>query len=95
MEVRAAEDFQRFVDEHPEYAEPEIEEPAPEPSPRKQRRRLAFTKRDVTRAIAAHMAAGLSVQRVEIDPSGRIIIVTGQQEPAVSITTENEWDSVQ
>jgi hypothetical protein len=59
---------------------------------RRTRRPLSFTKRDVARAIAGHMQAGLSVQRVEIDRSGRIVIVTGQAE--TTIAPANEWDYV-
>jgi hypothetical protein len=60
------------------------------------RRPLAFTKRDLARAIAGHMQAGLSVQRVEIDKNGRIIIVTGQAEATnlAPQSAENEWDTL-
>jgi hypothetical protein len=61
--------------------------------PERKRRSLAFTKRDVARAVTASMHAGLSVQRVDIDKTGRISIVTGQPEQ-ISIAPENEWDSV-
>jgi hypothetical protein len=64
-----------------------------EATSRPKRSPLAFTKRDVTRAIEGHMAAGLSVQRTEIDRTGRISIVTGQPEET-SIALENEWDSI-
>jgi hypothetical protein len=62
-------------------------------TPRK-RRRLAFTKRDLARAIAGHVQAGLSVQRVEIDQTGHIIIVTGQAEATdlAPLSAENEWN---
>jgi hypothetical protein len=39
-----------------------------------------FRQRDVTAAIKAAGAAGLLVARVEIDKSGKIIIVTGTQQ---------------
>jgi hypothetical protein len=36
-----------------------------------------FKKEDVTRAVRAAIAAGIQVQRVEIDPAtGKIVIVT-------------------
>jgi hypothetical protein len=58
------------------------------------RKPLIFRERDIRRAIAGHMKAGLSVKRTEIDATGRIVIVTGQPEPT-NITPENEWDTVQ
>ena len=61
--------------------------------PRRKRRRLAFTKRDVARAVAAHMQSGLGVERVEIDREGRIVVVTTQAE-SISIAPANEWDTV-
>ena len=64
------------------------------PEAKRKRRPLTFTKRDLARAIEGHTAAGLSVQRTEIDmKSGKIVVVTGQSE-SVSITPANEWDSV-
>ena len=61
---------------------------------KRKRRPLTFKRRDVERAIAGHMQAGLSVQRTEIDPSGRIAIVTGKPEPVgiVPKQTVSEWD---
>ncbi|MBP0111057.1 hypothetical protein [Bradyrhizobium vignae] len=35
-----------------------------------------FRQQDVTRAVVGLLKAGLSVDRTEIDPTGRIIIVT-------------------
>lgn len=69
---------------------------APEPEPvkaRGNRRPLKFRERDISRAIAGHLKAGLSVQRTEIDASGRIVIVTGQPEPT-TVAPVNEWDTV-
>jgi hypothetical protein len=51
----------------------------------------AFCQRDVTRAIRAVVAAGRAVVRVEIDPDGKIIIVT-TDEPEGRET--NSWDRV-
>jgi hypothetical protein len=55
------------------------------------RKPLTFTKRDVARAISAHMSAGLSVGSVNIDRQGIIKITTGQPE-STNITPTNEWD---
>ncbi len=71
---------------------------APEPEKaRGKRRPLKFRERDIRRAIAGHLKAGLSVQRTEIDASGRIVIVTGQPEatdlaPADRAVAASEWD---
>jgi hypothetical protein len=66
-------------------------------TPEKRKRRpLTFKKRDVSRAVAGHMQAGLSVQRTEIDKTGRIVIVTGQPEPVSIVPKQpedvSEWD---
>jgi len=37
-----------------------------------------FKQQDVTRALRATVAAGIEVQRVEIDKEGRIVLVTGK-----------------
>ncbi len=37
-----------------------------------------FRQRDVTKAIKAAVAAGVDVARVEIDTTGKIVIVTGK-----------------
>ena len=51
------------------------------------RRPAAFRQSDLTRALRAANAAGLVVDRVEIDPNGRIVIVArgaaGQTETAL------------
>jgi hypothetical protein len=39
------------------------------------RRPVPFRKQDVTRAISAAIAAGVSIQRVEIDNTGKIAII--------------------
>jgi len=55
-----------------------------------------FKRRDVTRALQATIAAGLDVQRVEIDRYGKIIVVTGKPADDESEHREgrNEWDTV-
>jgi hypothetical protein len=39
-----------------------------------------FKQGDLTRAVKGAVKAGLSVQRVEIDPTGKIVLVTGKQQ---------------
>jgi hypothetical protein len=54
-----------------------------------------FRQSDVTRALRAVAAAGVGIARIEIDKSGKIIIIVGNaelQEPPRE--GSNEWDSV-
>jgi hypothetical protein len=37
-----------------------------------------FRKQDVTRAVQAVIAAGVEVQKVEIDREGKIVVVSGK-----------------
>jgi hypothetical protein len=48
-----------------------------------------FRQADVTRAIRAAVAAGVEVERVEVDKNGRIIVIAKGAGQAVSI---NPWD---
>lgn len=67
---------------------------------RKARGPSPFRERDVTRAIAGHMKAGLSVARTMIDKAGNIVIVTGKSEPVdlapdqEATEAVNEWDTL-
>jgi hypothetical protein len=56
-----------------------------------------FKQQDVTRALRATIAAGVEVARVEIEASGKIVLVTGKaSEPAAEQgPTNNEWDGVE
>ena len=57
------------------------------------RGRCTFKQQDVTRAVRAMVAAGIEVQRVEIDRDGKIVVVTGKpQDVADEGRGENEWD---
>lgn len=41
-----------------------------------------FKERDITRALRATVAAGMTVQRIEIDKNGKIVVVTSGDTPA-------------
>ena len=53
-----------------------------------------FKQQDVTRAIRAAKAAGIEVQRIEIEiEPGKIVVVAGKPtEPNKVEATPNEWD---
>jgi hypothetical protein len=65
-------------------------------TPRKGRGPATFKQQDVTRALRATIAAGIDVQRIEIDRNGKIVIVTGNQPDRREMNSEgaNEWDSI-
>jgi hypothetical protein len=53
-----------------------------------------FRQQDLTRALKATVAAGIEVERIEIDATtGRIVIVTGKSE-CVANSNRNDWDEV-
>jgi hypothetical protein len=54
------------------------------------RRPCTFKQQDVTRAAKAARAAGLKVERVEIDSNGKIVLVTGEANGKIT-QSENEW----
>jgi hypothetical protein len=52
------------------------------------RSNCTFRQRDVTAAVKAVKAAGREVQRIEIDPDGRIIVVIVTTEPVDELDAE-------
>jgi hypothetical protein len=54
-----------------------------------------FRQQDVTRAVKAVAAAGVHIARIEIDKSGKIVIIAAEPNDQPGDTTEaNEWDRV-
>ena len=53
-----------------------------------------FRQKDVTRAVKAVVAAGVSIARVEIDSAGKIVIVTTEMRDVHGEREANEWDCV-
>jgi hypothetical protein len=51
------------------------------------RRQLTFRQNDVARAIKGAVAGGLTVQRVEVDKAGKIVVVVGSPAETVPLTT--------
>jgi hypothetical protein len=47
------------------------------------RRPNIFRQTDLTRALKGARAAGIEIQRVEIDKDGKIIVVTGEPKEAI------------
>lgn len=54
----------------------------------------SFTQNDVSKAVKGAAKAGLSVRRVEVDRSGKIVIVIGDPERGPAGDLANPWDSV-
>lgn len=54
---------------------------------------LSFRQGDVTRAVRAVRNAGVEVLRVEVDKTGRIIVVTAKQSENALLAEPNEWDA--
>ena len=53
--------------------------------------RVAFRQADLTRALKAATLAGLKVQRFEVAPDGRIVVVTGLPEPTTPPSLLEAW----
>lgn len=59
------------------------------------RSRRTFRPRDITAAMKAVKAAGLSVSRVDISAEGIITVYTGsapEEDPDTGVTTAEEWE---
>jgi hypothetical protein len=52
-----------------------------------------FRQQDVTRAVKAVTAAGVNIARVEIDKSGKIVIVTADKAPSRRATNGTKSDA--
>jgi hypothetical protein len=50
-----------------------------------------FHQSDLTRALKAAIAAGLKVAAVEIDPTGKIVIMAGAKGPASPANALEQW----
>jgi len=48
----------------------------------------------VTRAVKAVSAAGVHIARVEIDKTGKIVIIAGAPTEPGDLAEANEWDRV-
>jgi hypothetical protein len=53
-----------------------------------------FRQLDVTRAVKAVAAAGVHIARIEIDKSGKIVIITVDPTDQPGETEANEWDRI-
>jgi hypothetical protein len=53
-----------------------------------------FRQQDVTRAVKAVVAAGVGIARVEIDKTGKIMIIAADATGQPGETEANEWDRV-
>jgi hypothetical protein len=54
-----------------------------------------FRQRDVAAAIKAALAAGCIVSRVEVDRTGKIVVIVSHEPHAADpVVDGNEWDAV-
>ncbi len=55
------------------------------------RKPSTFKQRDVTRAVKAIQAAGITAARAEIEPTGKIVIVFGEQQESEPMPALDTW----
>jgi hypothetical protein len=55
------------------------------------RRPCVFRQCDVTRAVKAVAAAGVAVDKVEVDKDGKIIVVVGKPGKAEALSPLDQW----
>jgi hypothetical protein len=53
---------------------------------------LTFRQADITRAVRAVTKAGISIARVEVDKTGKIVVVAGEPGKNPTAADRNEWD---
>jgi len=56
------------------------------------RRESLFRKIDIKRATLAVLAAGLGVERVQVNKDGSIVIIPGKPAETADKDGRNEWD---
>jgi hypothetical protein len=61
------------------------------------RRTATFRQTDLTRALRGARAAGVEIDRIEIDKDGRIIVIAAKstEENTGAGEEHNEWDAVE
>jgi hypothetical protein len=50
-----------------------------------------FRQSDLTRALKGAIAAGVEVAAIEIDPTGKIVIMTGVKRPTAPENALDKW----
>jgi hypothetical protein len=55
------------------------------------RSRILFKQSDITRAVKGAVAAGVSVRQIEIDLTGKIVIMTNSGEPVAPSNELDKW----
>lgn len=60
--------------------------------PPKPKRRVAFAKSDITRAVSAARVVGFDVRSIEISQDGRIRLYS-EDSPSVSQSLFDEWEA--
>jgi hypothetical protein len=53
-----------------------------------------FRQRDVTKAVKAVAAAGMSVAKVEVDKAGKIVVIVGEREEGVQRADRNDFGDI-